>query len=486
MIEKQIRKTFSKLFLMAVAGFCVSASLNGAGLDSFCGFKAGEERKAGKNDGQNPNRIEVKPKVRFRRFNKVGLGYSDGGRLVKVEALANPAGMKAAAAKKEFDECIKWFRRLGVHQKPGGNPWNAWSDDKGGEWCGTGHVKTGKSHLDVEVEIRASYHDPKMYAGDESGQSTGWHLYASVTWIGVDEDDEDLMPGAPPKRQRTQLKAFAEQTFRTTFKSACPNKCYAKIMSHKAEMPQGWRAPGCKNNEDANFANFLNSYLNITVSGKPLQPYIDVISPMGRVTLPGVRFAYGRYLTRPICHCDSVMFAYSNPKDKPGVKEPVESANDLALCALVLWGYAKDVKRDADAATRFNESIESWLGIRFAETNVTKRANVTTTVSAFREGNLTVTATAEVSIKSRIYFVNKRGYELKGDKLRELYRDFDSKVSAKMIAAPKSLSVKEREAMQKNLEKELFDSYGVKERFRETWPMKYHVVISEDRQELSE
>lgn len=471
--QRQILQTFGKLFLIAVVVFCGSASLKGAGLDSFCGFKAGEMRKAGK-VGDN-NRIEAKPKARFRRFNRVWLNYSDTRRLTEVDALANVRGMKAAAAKKEFEECIKWFQQTGIFKDPGSLE-KAWSDDNGGDWCGIGPVKTNESHLDAFVIIRAFYRDPKMF---DTSEPTGWLLSVTVRWDGV--DDTDLMPGAPPKRQKIPLKTFVEQTFRTRFKSACPNNDYKMIMAHKTSMPQGWRAKGRDNDEDANFASFLNVGLNMTRSGVPRQPYIDIISQMGIVTLPGVRFAYGRYLTRPICFCDSVMFAYSNPKDKPGARKPVESADDLALCSLVLWGYANDVKRDANAVARFNASIESWLGIKFAETNVTEKANVSTTVSTFRKDNLTVTATAELRItpESR-YFVDKRGRELQGDKLREFRLDFNNEVTAKMISAPKDLSFEERKAMQKELEKKLFSSYGVRERFREERSMQYHVVIAED------
>ena len=200
---------------------------------------------------------------------------------------------------------------------------------------------------------------------------------------------------------------------------------------------------------------------------------------MKGVMLPGVRFAYGRYLAQPICHCESVLFAYSNPKDKPGIKEPVSGAKDLGLCAVVLWGYAKDVKDGVKAVAAFSNGVESWLGIKFAETNVTEKENVSTTVSTFRADDLVVTAAAEVRAKSERYFVDNRGNELKGEKLRDFRLDFQNKVSSKMIDAPKSLSWDERKVMQNDLEKKLFDSYGVKARFREVRTMNYHVVISD-------
>lgn len=510
---KRMKKLIMMLFV-AVAAFCMTMAANGAGLDGFCGFKAGELRKSGKNGDQK--RIEIRPKAQFRRFNKVWLSYSDSGKLAEVRAVANVRSMKAAAAKKEFEECIKWFRQAGMSKEPG-DPGEEWSDDKARDdlgciWRGRGEVKTKEAHLDARVEVCARYYDPAMYKGDKSGQATGWILSMCVKWSNV--DDRDLVPGAALKRtppnssektldrplvsgttpkranQKMPVKTFVEQTFRTSFQSACPVEAYDMIMAYKPQWRKcdeaevellrnrPTRLLGRVGDEDADFARFLGITLNQTPSGVPRHPYIDVISPRGRTTLPGVRFAYGRYLARAVCGCESVMFAYSNPKDKPGAKESVGGAEDLCLCALVLWGYDEDVKDGDKAAAAFGRRVESWLGINFAETNVTEKAKVTTTVSTFREGDLTVTATACAETIDTRYFVDKRGREIKGAKLQEFYLEFQHKVTAKMMGAPRTLSNEEREAMQKDLEKKLFDSHGVKERFRKTVPMKYHVVIS--------
>lgn len=495
----------------AVAAFCMATAANGVGLDGFCGFKAGELRKSGKNGDQK--RIEVRPRTQFRKFNRVVLGYSDSGRLSEVQAQANVRGMKAAAAKKEFEECIKWFRQAGMSKEPG-DPDEEWSDDKargglGCIWRGRGAVKTKEAHLDAKVEVCAIYRDPAMYKGDKSGQATGWILTICVEWSNV--DDRDLVPGATservspnastktldrplvsgttPKRinKKMPLKTFVEQTFRTSFQSVCPAEAYDMIMAYKPQWRKSdkeemalsrTRATGRVGDEDADFARFLGITLNQTPSGVPRHPYIDVISPMGRTTLPGVRFAYGRYLARPVCGCESVMFAYSNPKDKPGAKEPVGGAEDLDLYALVLWGYAADVKDGDKAAAAFGRGVESWLGIKFAEPNVTKKAEVSTIASTFCEGDLAVTAKACAETTSERYFVDKRGREIKGAKLQEFHMDFQNKVIAKMIGAPRTLSNEEREAMQKDLEKKLFDSHGIKETFRKTVSMEYYVVIS--------
>lgn len=482
-----------KLILAVVVAFCMAVEVNGAELDSFCGFKAGEMRKNGKAVGKDrkaggirkngkavdQDRIEVKPKMRFRKFDRVWLVYSKSGRLAEVQAVANVRGMKAAAAKREFEECIKWFRQAGIYKHPG-FPSEEWSDDKGCNWCGVGAVKMKDAHLDANVTVRAFYRDPEMYnKGDR--QMTGWLLDISVNW--EDVDDRDLVPGAASKRvnPKVPLKSFVEQTFRTDFKSTCPVEAYDMITAFKSRMSKRANTMGRVGDEDADFACFLSGVLNMSLTGKSRHPYIDVISPMGRVTLPGVRFAYGRYLAQPICHCESVMFAYSNPKDKPAIKEPVNGAKDLGLCAIVLWGYAKDVKDGAKAASAFSNGVESWLGIKFADSNVTEKEHVSTTISTFREDDLVVTATTEVRVETLRYFVDKRGNELKGEKLRDFNLDFQNKVSAKMIRAPKSLSWEERKAMQSELEKKLFDSHGVTARFREERPMKYHVVISDMR-----
>lgn len=171
--QRQIRKTFGKLFLMAVAVFFGSASLEGAGLDSFCGFKAGEVRKVG--IVGDMNRIDVRPMVRFRRFNKVWLEYSDSRRLTEVQAFANVRGMKAAAVKEEFEECIKWFQKAGISRQQGVLG-REWSDDNGGDWYGIGPVRTNESRLDANVIVSAYYRDPKMCIGNTSGLPTGWLL----------------------------------------------------------------------------------------------------------------------------------------------------------------------------------------------------------------------------------------------------------------------------------------------------------------------
>ena len=71
------------------------------GLDSFCGFKAGEMRKDRKIG--DTEQVTTKPRTKFRKFDGVGLRYSKGGRLCEISTWESiSASNGSAAAKKEF------------------------------------------------------------------------------------------------------------------------------------------------------------------------------------------------------------------------------------------------------------------------------------------------------------------------------------------------------------------------------------------------
>ena len=372
------------------------------GLDSFCGFKAGEMRKDRKIG--DTEQVTTKPRTKFRKFDGVGLRYSKGGRLCEISTWESiSASNGSAAAKKEFEECVKWFRKFDLHEHPGLRV-EGWSDDNGGNWQGIGGVNTQEAHLNVEVTVSAN----KRYRAkgkSDSEEELVWLVSIFISWNDV--DNVCLVPGVTSRRTnpRIPLKTFVEQTFRTSFKSVCPAESYNKLMAHA-------KRAGIPVENDAQLAYNLAREEDLHISGtsaKPgieCRPYIDVISPRNPnyptyVSLPGVRFAYGKYLAKPVCYAQKVMFAYSNPKDTQNGKAPVNGCEDLSLSAIVLWGKVDHVKDGKREMTYFVNGVKSWFGIEFSETN----ANEHVTTSTFREGDLTITAKAFVEDGNIKYYI---------------------------------------------------------------------------------
>lgn len=394
-------KFFGVMLLAAAAIFCTgawAAEIKGSGLEGFCGFAAGEMRKDRKigDDAM----IEVKPKTRFRKFERIGLHYTKTGRLDAIDAIEKISGKNHSAAKKEFEELVKWFQQAGVRTDTGfirsnqGLLDTGWSkDNTAGTWKGSGAVKTKDSHLRVDVDIVVNYTDPnwvkEAYSGDPNIKKipTGWVVKIHMEWWNVDK--LDLTPGATPKRtnRKTPVKAFVEQTFHARFTSAFPADYYQGMMEdRRTRGDQSWT--GWKD-EDG------DAFSAVFIVGLSKPPRNDVISLSAPVHVPGARWEYSRYLTKPICHAETVTFAYSNPKDQPGVKAPVSCAEDLALSAIVLSGR-KEVKDGTRAASQFCGSVKSWLGIEFSETNITEKS----TSMTFHDGDFTVMARTFVNSKS--------------------------------------------------------------------------------------
>jgi len=375
-------KFLGVMLFAGAATFCMgalAAEIKGSGLEGFCGFTAGEMRKDRKIG--DLEQIEVKPKTKFRKFERVGLKYTKSGRLSELCAIEKVPGTKPAAARREFEELVKWLQQAGGRAEVGLNA--GWRADDTGLWKGSGAVKTKDAHLQVDVEVRANYTDPnrvkEMYGDDAKKIPTGWIVQINITWFDVDK--LDLTPGATPKRtnRKIPVKTFVEQTFHARFNSAFPDDYYQGMMTESRKRGDlswtGWK----DEDGDASAAVF--------VVGLSSPPRNDVISLSAPVHVPGVRWEYSRYLTKPICHAETVTFAYSNPKDQSGVKAPVSCAEDLALSAIVLSGR-KEVKDGTRAASQFFGSVKSWLGIEFSETNITEKA----TSMIFRDGDFTVMA----------------------------------------------------------------------------------------------
>lgn len=467
-------KALRILPLAVAVAFCPSP-VNGSGLQGLCGYTAGEMRKDGKVG--DLELVETKPKQPFRSFKRVGLQYTKSGRLSEIYAVANLGNVKPASAKREFEECVNYLRKEGVFkdrlkESPG------WKGDNGGFWFGCSAAKTKDAHVSAEVQVSVNYVDPENYEGDRDIRlKTGWIVDVRVAWNDV--DCLDLTPGATARRTNPKIavRKFVEQTFRNCFKSAFPADAYESMMKRKAKAIQ--RAGS--EDEDAYFARYLEGTQNIVFRGTdvPLSdPYMDLISPYASVSLPGARLAYGKHLTKPVCHAERVMFAYSNPKDQPGAKAPVNGAEDLALGAIVLWG-GKDVKDGAKAAVKFFNGVKTWLGIEFAETNATEKA----TAMTFREGPLAVTAIVEPHVSTRVDYIDGSGRKLEGERLRDFEldynHDYSGKVEAKMAQLPQTLSNDERIAKHDELEGQLLKSYGVKKRSFEQQRIVYYVVVSD-------
>lgn len=406
--QPRLAKFLRGLLWVVVAALCMvseAAAVKGTGLCEFCGFTAGEMRKDGKVG--DLEQIEVKPRTRFRKFEKVGLNYTKSGRLSELCAVEKISGKDKdhSAAKREFDELIKWLEQNGIRKPPMSADVGWRADNGGGSWEGIGEAKTKDAHLEANVRVLANYTDPKLYRGDQSGRKilTGWLVQIVIQWEDVDK--LDLTPGATAKRMNRKIpvKTFVEQTFGARFKSTCPADVYDSMMKKK---PGAVRAMA--RDDDASFAQYLYIMSKTTLKGTGVhvsrEPYLDVISPFAWPTdtnpnpifLPSIRLAYGKYLTKPVCHAESVMFAYSNPKDANGEKAPVNSAEDLSLSAIVLWGTTKNVKDSAKATSAFCGSVKSWLGIEFSETNITEKS----TSMTFHDGDFTVMARTFVNSKS--------------------------------------------------------------------------------------
>ena len=387
--EKQSCPAMASRVLIMVTAIvcCVMANVKASGLDGLCGFTAGEMRKDRKIG--DLEQIEVKPKKKFRKFERVGLKYTKSGRLSELCAIEKVPGTKPAAARREFEELVKWLQQAGGRAEVGLNA--GWRADDTGLWKGSGAVKTKDAHLQVDVEVWANYTDPnrvkEMYGDDAKKIPTGWIVQIYITWFDVDK--LDLTPGATPKRtnRKIPVKTFVEQTFHARFNSAFPDDYYQGMMTESRKRGDlswtGWK----DEDGDASAAVF--------VVGLSSPPRNDVISLSAPVHVPGVRWEYSRYLTKPICHAETVTFAYSNPKDQPGVKAPVSCAEDLALSAIVLSGR-KEVKDGTRAASQFCGSVKSWLGIEFSETNITEKS----TSMTFHDGDFTVMARTFVNSES--------------------------------------------------------------------------------------
>ena len=103
--QPRLAKFLRGLLWVVAAALCMvseAAAVKGTGLCEFCGFTAGEMRKDGKVG--DLEQIEVKPRTRFRKLEKVGLNYTKSGRLSELCAVEKISGKNYSAAKKEFEE----------------------------------------------------------------------------------------------------------------------------------------------------------------------------------------------------------------------------------------------------------------------------------------------------------------------------------------------------------------------------------------------
>ena len=400
--EKQSCPAMASRVLIMVTAIvcCVMANVKASGLDGLCGFTAGEMRKDGKIG--DLEQIEVKLKKPFRKFKRVGLKYSKSGRLAELYAVAQLGNLKPAAAKREFEEVVNYLQKANVRENRLEGS-TGWVGDKGGYWHGNGLAKIKDTRLQVRVDVYASYIGPKEYdemygKNSSSGVKPGWTISIGMEWHDV--DIMDLDPGTTARRTNPKIsvKKFVEQTFRTHFKSAFPSDYYPRMMQDLKSRHDLWWFGWKDEDGDASSATFL-------VAADNLPPFNDVTSPHAQpVHVPGTRWEYGRYLTKPVCQSEKVLFAYSNLQDRPGAKVPVNRAEDLSLSAIVLRGK-KDVQNVSQAAVKFCNGVETWLRIKFSETNVTEKA----TSMTFREGELVVTAIVEPHVDTRVDNIDNKG-----------------------------------------------------------------------------
>lgn len=119
---KMIKFTLAAIF---VAGLAFGALAQGKTqnpkpaqmLQSFCGFKAGEDKKAAKKPSKFPGYEDVggiyRSRKPFHKFNEVLLEYADTDNLVMITALSiNKKNL--AAARKELDACCKELSKYGI------------------------------------------------------------------------------------------------------------------------------------------------------------------------------------------------------------------------------------------------------------------------------------------------------------------------------------------------------------------------------------